>query len=311
MLLELHGFSIDAKDCCSTCALHANTVIIPEDCTGVRGQWLSDRITYTLARVSAQPLPFVLKNQQTFGGGGTFVVSSPEDLSELKTTLSRQILPKLLPQVNSSNAHLKPATLILSEMITDPIGDWGLTFFVTKTGECIFLAATQQIVDSTKAWIGSKISYLAQDRLRQKFTPIMVDIGAWLHGFGYSGPCGADILEKSTSADGEQMSTTLNIVDLNVRTSGSLVLGILEGHFSTHRTLHEASSFSVTVKMTRDSFIDTFANEYEDGKLLIVSWFEDSEFGISYGNVVVGAPDQEALEKEVAKIKNLASEIHF
>ena len=53
-------------------------------------------------------------------------------------------------------------------MITDPVGDWGLTFFVTTTGECIFLAVTQQVVDSTKAWIGSTVSYTAQDSLKQK-----------------------------------------------------------------------------------------------------------------------------------------------
>ena len=79
-----------------------------------------------------------------------FVASSLADLSELKRTLATQTLPNLLSQVTSFNAHLKPETLISSEMITDPVGDWGLTFFVTRAGECIFLAVTQQVVDSQK-----------------------------------------------------------------------------------------------------------------------------------------------------------------
>ena len=79
-----------------------------------------------------------------------FLVSSLSDLSELKRSLATQTPPKLLYQVTSSNAHLKIGTLISSEMITDPVGDWGITFFVTRPGKCIFFAVTQQVVDSQK-----------------------------------------------------------------------------------------------------------------------------------------------------------------
>jgi len=138
---------------------------------------LTKEIARILSRVSSQQIPFVLKSQQTFAGGGTWVVSTSEDLSELEVALSSRVLPKLLSQVKMSNAHLKPATLVVSELIKDPVGDWGITFFVTKVGECMFLAATQQVVDDTKAWVGSTISYTAQGSLEQKFTPIMREIG--------------------------------------------------------------------------------------------------------------------------------------
>ena len=310
VLLELSDLSVDPASCCEVCRLDASSLSISSGCSGPRFQWLESQISRLLSQVSEQQLPFVLKNQQTFGGGGTFVVSSPEDLVELKRTLATQTLPKLLSQVTSSNAHLKPGTLILSEMITDPVGDWGLTFFVTRAGECFFLAVTQQVVDSTKAWIGSTVSYTAQDSLKQKFTPIMQEIGTWLHKYGYYGPCGADILETAPSDDGNG-STTLYIVDLNVRTSGSLVLGLMRGHFSERRYLHEASSFSVTVKMNRESFIKDFEVQFQEGKIVIVSWYEDIDPAISYGNVVIGAQDKQELEKQVMKVKELASEIHF
>ena len=264
-----------------------------------------------LSPISEQRLPFVLKYQQTFGGGGTFAVASPEDLSELKRTLSTQTLPKLLSQVNPSNAHLKPATLILSEMIKDPVGDWGLTFFVTRTGECVFLAVTQQVIDSSKGWIGSTISYTAQDSLEQKFTPIIQEIRTWLYKYGYYGPCGADILESAPKDNNGNGSRTLNIVDLNVRPSGSLVLGLMRGHFSERRSLHEASSFSVNVKMGREPFIKTFEKQFQEGKIVIVSWYEDMDSAESYGNVVIGAQDQQELEKQVAKVKEIALEIHY
>lgn len=311
VLLELNDFSVDPRSCCNVCRSDANKMSISLDCSGPRGQWLESHIGRLLSQISEQRLPFVLKNQQTFGGGGTFLVASPEDLSELKRTLSTRTLPKLLSHVNASNAHLEPATLILSEMITNILGDWGLSFFVTRAGECIFLAVTQQIVDSTKAWIGSTISYTAQDSLKQKFTPIMQDIGTWLYKYGYYGPCGADILESAPEDNDGNGSRTLNIVDLNVRTSGSLVLGLMKGHFSERRGLHEASSFSVNVKMGREHFIKIFESQFREGRIVIVSWYEDIDSGESYGKVVIGAQDQQELEKQVAEVKACASEIHF
>lgn len=236
------------------------------------------------------------------------MVSTSEELSELKKILSTRTLPKLLSQVNAINAHLKPATLILSEMITNPIGDWGLTFFVKKTGEAVYLAATQQVVDFTKAWIGSTISYTRQEMLKQKFTPTMQEIGTWLRRYGYYGPCGADILEVVQE---NNQAATLLIVDLNVRTSGSLVLGLMKGHFLEQRGLHEAMSFSVTVKMTRESFIDRFRSQFQDGRIVIVSWFEDVESVVSYGNLVIGGEDKTRLEKEIEKVKEVANEICF
>ncbi|KAL8725475.1 MAG: hypothetical protein Q9181_006406 [Wetmoreana brouardii] len=310
-LLELKDHSVDPESCCSVCRCCAGSLCIPLDCTGSRGPWLREQITRTISQISSQQIPFVLKNQQTFGGGGTFVVSSQEDLKELQSTLSTQTLPKLFSQVNSSNAHLKPATLIMSEMITNIIGDWGLTFFVTRTGECVFLALTQQMVDSKNSYIGSKISYTAQDRLKEKFTPIMRRIGAWLYSYGYYGPCGADILE-STPQDGQSSGgSEFNVVDVNVRTVASLAVAVLRGHFSERRGLHEASSFAISVAMGRNAFIRTYARQFREGRIVIVSWHEDRASGVSYGKLVVGAQDSSALEEEVARVKEVASELHF
>ena len=231
-LIELEDFRCDAQSCCATCSSETGSLVISQNCTGSRRPWLLSQISRIISRISDYPLPFILKNQQTFGGGGTFQASSSKDRERLVGDLSNRILPKLLSQVNASNAHLKPATLLLSEVITDPIGDYGLTFFVTRTGECIFLCATEQTIDESAAWIGSKISYPAQDALKQRFTSITRDIGAWLHHHGYYGPVGADILETAPDTC-KPKSTNLHIVDLNVRTSGSLVLGLLGGGISS------------------------------------------------------------------------------
>lgn len=311
VLLELEGFSADRDSCCSSCKSNDNSLAISSSCTGARGKWLKAQVDRALSRISTHRVPFVFKNQQTFGGGGTYVISSPEDLSELTNNLSTLILPKLFSQVNQYNAHLKPATLILSDLIADPVNDWGLTFFVTRAGESVFLAATRQVVDSTKAWIGSTISYTLQESLKQKFSPIMREIGSWLHKYDYYGPCGADILETNASKGTDDGKTTLTIVDLNVRTSGSLVLGLMKGHFSDRRSLPEATSFSVSVEMGRDSFIEAFEDQFRDGRMVIVSWYQDGSSGISYGNVLIGAQDTQELEEMIGDVKKLAPEIHF
>ena len=308
VLIELEGSNTEAQACCVACASSTDSISIPVRCSGARSKWLSSQISYMTSRVAAHPLPFVFKNQQAFGGGGTIIVSTAEQKEQLIDDLTNRVLPKLLSLVNTANAHLKPATLLLSDLVDNPIGDYGITFFVTKSGECIFIGVTEQTIDSNNAWIGNKISYLEQDRLRLKFDKIVREIGMWLHGHGYYGPVGADILETAP-AEGTQGS--FHIVDLNVRTSGSLALGLLKGHFSRDRKLHEASSFAINVKMRREEFIEAMADRYQERRILIDSWYEDKVSKISYAKVIVGAEDKECLEKEIEMIKEHATEIHF
>lgn len=309
-LIKLDSVCADAQSCCATCSSNVDSLSIQSSCTGTRGPWLSSQISRITSRISSQPLPFVFKNQQTFGGGGAFIVSSQEDRIRLNHKLSTHLLPKLLSQVTPANAHLQPATLLLSRVVENPTGDYGLTFFVTRTGECVFLCLTEQKVDSSKAWIGSRISYTRQDALRSKFEKIMCETGAWLQSHKYYGPVGADILE-TTSNDGEEISTNFHIVDLNVRTSGSLVLGLLRGHFSERRGLHEASSFSLTLKTGRREFTEKLGKEFEEGGVVIVSWYEDIASGVSFANVVVGAEDTKRLEDKIEVVKQYGTEIAF
>ena len=308
-LIKLESVSPDAQSCCSACSANTDSLSVPSNCSGHRRAWLSGQISKMISPISARLLPFVFKNQQTFGGGGTFVISTEDDRSKLIHNLTTRLLPKLLSQVTTLNVHLEPATLLLSEQINEPVGDYGLTFFVTKEGECVFLAVTEQTVDSSKAWIGSKISYGAQDTLRQKFGTIMHDIGAWLHKYGYYGPIGADILE--TASLDKQGPGDLWITDLNVRTSGSLSLGLLRGHFSERRSLHEASSFSVNVEMGRTDFVAKLSKQFQEGRIIVVSWYTDTKSKISYANVIVGAEDRARLEKEIERVKQFTTEIHF
>ena len=135
-------------------------------------------------------------------------------------------------------------------------------------------------------------------------------IGAWVHRHGYYGPVGADILETAPEKSGSG-STNFHIVDLNVRTSGSLVLGLLGGHFYHRRGLHEASSFSVNLEMGRKDFIEQLSHQFKEGRVIVVSWYEDIELGVSFANIVVGAEDKERLEEEIERVNEYTTQLHF
>ena len=129
VFVELNDLSVDPGSCCEVCRSDASSLSVPSRCTGPRGQWSERHISRFLSQISEQQLPLILQNQQTIGGGGTFVISALEDQSKLKRTLATQTLSKIPSQVTSSNAQSKPGPSTLSEMIVDPVSDRGLTFF--------------------------------------------------------------------------------------------------------------------------------------------------------------------------------------
>ena len=127
-------------------------------------------------------------------------------------------------------------------------------------------------------------------------------MGTFLHKQGYFGPAGVDILEMKNG--------DYQIVDLNVRTSGSLSLPLLRTHF-TSRGFYSASSISVTVEKSRDAFCEQWQAELKAGQLCILAWYEDQRAGKSYGDVVVGAKDEDDLAKMLEKVRKVSEQVTF
>lgn len=358
-IIEIEGYPPPAGSCCSICASsHRNSDLpfIPPDCTGPRGRWLTSQTSRILSAIHSRPVPFVVKTQQAFGGAGTWLVPDAEQKSRLLVDLSGKtsadpdsdsskesndhgngILRKLLSQLTPANAHLAPATILLTDLVPDPVGDYGLTFVVTESGgKPIFLAAAEQMIahhspgapaptsensngdgsnqESSRnsggsadhsAWVGSTIRYARQDELHQRFATLIEEIAAWVASQGYVGPVGADVLETK---DGK-----CYVVDLNVRTSGSVSLPLLRGHFWGERGLGCASSFSMTVKEGgRNGFIERWKKEFEEGKMLILSWYEDVEGGgESVADVVMGAEDDARLAELMGRVREGTEEVTF
>ncbi|OLN85235.1 hypothetical protein CCHL11_04389 [Colletotrichum chlorophyti] len=334
-IVEIDGLAGEARLCCTSCSGDVAEFVIPQACTGSRGEWLERQSEKIYADLKAHPLPFVLKNQQTFGGAGTYIVSTEEEREKVVKDFRDGILRKLLSSVTESNVHLRPAALILSDLVRDPIGDYGLTFFVTDDGsDPIFLAASEQMIDDDKAWIGSTINYARQDQLKEKFGPLVRKIAEWLRSHDYVGPAGADVLETAPSkskpatnghktnghgtnghavngnASAEEDFSNFHIVDLNIRTSGSMCLPLLKGHF-TSRGLWSGSSFSISSKQGREEFIESFRYDFEAGRMCIISWYEDPDTGVSLADVAVGAEDQKGLRKAMKRVRDATEGVTF
>ncbi|KAK3367240.1 hypothetical protein B0T24DRAFT_581829 [Lasiosphaeria ovina] len=334
--IEGHGGAAGSACCARCAAVETDMRFIPAGCTGGRGRWLEAQAARVVEAVERQPVPFVLKTQQTFGGAGTWVVRSEQQKQDLLRDLWRRrgeaegqeeesendnsdndgddgILRRLLSQVTAENRHLHPGSIIISDLVADAVADYGVTFLATDAGEAVFLGASEQLTDPDNAWIGSTINFSRQQKLHDKFAPLIQRAAAWVARHGYYGPVGIDVLETRTSGETASATgepTAHHVVDLNARTSGSLALPLLCGHF-VERGLQCAGSFSVAVDGGRRDFVDAWRAELEAGRMLILSWYEDDEVGESLADVVVGGEDERDLKRRMARVREATREVTF
>jgi hypothetical protein len=301
--VTVDNFPTDAQSCCAICiGSGLDDFVIPDECEGARGMWLKEQSLRLYEAFKSHPLPFVLKNQATFGGAGTFIVKTEEERQNVIDDLGKGFLSRLLSAVNANNSHLEPATVLLSELIQDPVGDYGVTFFVNEKGRSpTFLGVSRQMIEDGTAWVGSIIDYSQQDDLQLKFYKLMNQISGWLQSYGYVGPAGADVLED---AEG------FHVVDLNVRTTGSCCLPLMRTHF-TSKGLHLASSFSIDVEQRRNEFLEMFRNELREGRMCVVSWYEDPETGTSLADLVIGGQNDQDLKKLMDRVNENSKTVTF
>ncbi|RYP75778.1 hypothetical protein DL770_007345 [Monosporascus sp. CRB-9-2] len=320
-MIEVDGCGGEAHLCCAVCQGEADSFLIPAKCAGLRGKWFTEQSLKIYRALSAHSLPFVFKNQQAYGGAGTYLIRTEADRDKLLRDLQGGILRRLLSSITHTNKHLRPATILLSDLVDDPIGNYGLSFFVSDDdSELIFLAVTEQILHEGRVWLGSTIEYSCQDELRRKFGKLVKDMASWLRSYNYVGPVGVDVLETAATDKNSRMEhcehgpvdelANFHVVDLNARTSGQLCLPLLRTHF-TSRGLDSASSFFIRVWKKREAFVRAFQEDFETGRICILSWYEDPESDMSLGNVAVGAEDLNRLKEDMQRIRGVSEEVTF
>lgn len=253
---------------------------------------LSKETSRMTSAIEQYQVPFMVKLPQSISGMGTFAVTSETDRRSVKEMLSTQ-LEILLRQLNQTNRHLYPCSIVLQDFVDGPVV--ALSMFVTKTGQPIFIACCEQLFDHNSHWIGGTISYAQQAGFEHTFSTLIRKVAAFLHRKGYHGPAGIDIVTDQHS--GEQF-----VIDLNVRVTGTFHLGPLKGHF-TRRGLFEAAMTSGDFLCTRDLFEEAFSEEIRQGSLIVSGWVHDESHSKGHAAITVGAKDYDGLQEYLQRVR--------
>ncbi|MCJ1347281.1 hypothetical protein MMC31_005503 [Peltigera leucophlebia] len=253
-----------------------------------------------MSRIRSRQPPFVIKMPQSHAGQGTFIVRTEADRTDAIRTLEPET-KRMLNQINSSNAHMSPCSLILQSLI--PGEAIALSLFITKSGRPIFNACCSQLFNTDGSWGGNFCDYREEGTLRAQYADTAAKLGAHMYKMGYWGPMGADIM---TDADGRQL-----VIDLNVRVTGSHSLGPLRGHFA-RLGLNVATTLSCLVlRLTREEFQEEFREELLHlGSIVVNAWIHTKDGKTGIARVTLAARDKKELDELVKRLKafNIAEE---
>ena len=309
-IIEMHSIPADYRNCCEACLSAAKPHYIPLGCSGSRWRWLSAQALRIKACIARRPLPFVVNLQQTYGGGSSIQIKTSDERHRLYAM--DHMLSEFLSKVTSQNAHLRPGTIILRDFIENPIAKVRLTFFLHQNKESRFLALTERPAnEEEKPRCMSRISYRAQKKLEKEYKHLEWEIAEWLGFQDYYGVCEVDVLKTATETPPPQVHIrpfrNLHIINLRVRgSSGSLVLGLLKGHFSDKRGLHEAALVSLVMKMPRVYFVNNFKEELAEGRVIVVAWHEGDSY---FATLAVAGENREILAELLASVERCAYEM--
>lgn len=294
-IVDFDSIAPAVASCCAACRKHGCSELIEDDaCVGVRKAWRDQQIRRTIGILRAKPLQYVVKLQQAMGGSGTLWVRTDTELAEVTCYIGEVYLRKFLPRLDATNLHLKPVNLILSDIVD---GDTrAVSCFVKKNGESVFISCSTEAWSDERHWTGSRIVYSEQAALAKRMGPTLRSVSDFLHGKGYYGPVGIDVVEDG---HGEQY-----IVDLNVRTASSSLPGSLRGHFVS-RGLDHAGLLLVRFGMRRKEFREEMNAEMAAGRIVIVGWFEQNA-SLSSARIVVGAEDGHSLAGIIHAVERLS-----
>ncbi len=258
---------------------------------------LKDEVERMMKPVNERAIPFVIKLPQSLGSQGVFVVQTDSEKQEAIGLLNVEV-KRMIQQINESNKHMRPASIVLQEIV--PGTAVALSLFVTIKGRSIFTGCTEQIFDNHGHWDGGCIDYKQQDNLRKQYADIAQEMATYMHQKGYYGPLGADVM---TNLNGKQL-----VIDLNVRVPTSYPLGFLKKHFSVQRGLHDAALlYPLALKGTRDDFQRRFDKEIREGKIVICGWCNGSggpggRYKYSISSVAVGGETPSHLRQMIERI---------
>lgn len=209
-----------------------------------------------------RPVPFVLKLTNSLGSVGTEIAQSEDEQKSIVEYITTDNLPSYLPRITTTNAHVHPTCLILSDFIK---GDTkAINFFIRKDGTPLWLGGCKQLGtrrDGGRQFTG--LTYVEQDDLKKMYMPELEKIGKVLKKEGYYGTVGADIMQDPDSG-------TLFTIDLNVRTPTSFNLYLLKTHCEERGFGVSVAFECLILTASRERLAELFRKEFQEGRFIIL-----------------------------------------
>ena len=176
----------------------AQQVIDPADLYHLHSKQAIAEVPCAQAEVYDAPrVPCIIKLSHGYAGLGNFFVRDQADLDKAQAQI---------------NEHWPDAPVVINQLLTDIIGDYGVQFYLNKQGEMTWLGFTQQVFNETGRWTGGIFNAEIQDKFYHEFLKVAKPVAEYLHGHGYFGVVGIDILQDKED--------NFFLVDLNPRLTG-------------------------------------------------------------------------------------------
>ncbi len=197
--------------------------------------------------------PCVVKLSHGYAGLGNSFVRNEHDLAQMRSQLAEQ---------------WPTAKLIVNSVIEDIAGDFGVQFYLRRSGEVVWLGFTEQKFDPNTRWCGGTFTASLQDQMRPHFAPFIEAAGTFLHSVGYFGLVGIDILRDKA----EQ----LYLVDVNPRLTGISPFLVASRLFARQGATTGIYRASCRFGGSLEELIAA-AEARTDARILVLSAFEDGD----------------------------------
>lgn len=254
---------------------------------------VQEEVARMLAPIETHGLPFVVKMPHGLGSHAVFMVRNEERRAMCLQVL-RDELPLMLQTWTLTGDSKTPPSLLLQDLIPGP--SLGVSIFITKKGRPIFISCVDQVLGDDDCWAGGLVDYTQQETLGEHYRETIDLVAAYVFERGYWGPMGVDVM---TDEAGRQL-----IIDMNIRHTGDLTLGMMKHHFWEKNELPLAwLDPCVCVRGDRDQFEHAFQDEIASGVLVIAGWSHvhstgpEGDYVYSLCALLAGAKDKAQLQQ--------------
>lgn len=217
--------------------------------------------------------PCIVKLSHGYAGLGNFHISSAADETAMRQQLAE---------------HWPEAKLVVNSVIQNIVGDFGVQFYLKRDGEAVWLGFTEQQFNDQLKWCGGSYSADLQNEMFDQFCEMIEPVAEYLHGVGYFGVVGIDLLEDSTGH--------LFLVDVNPRLTGIspfLMASRIFADDGLHHGIYRASClFSGSMKQLFEA-----AETMKDARVVVLSAVEKADGQATICHLSANAESNELCHK--------------